>query len=100
MTPSYTFIGKVKQSFLRYFADRVLFRKANKVMHTILGEYGIEHFNLSAFDLLVKKQRSCCKVARRVLNITAAILEKMFALLVLCFLTSPRNKIQPGLTPN
>lgn len=55
MTPSYTFIGKIKQGFLRYVADRVLFRKANKVMHTILEEYGIEHFNLSAFDLLVKK---------------------------------------------
>lgn len=55
MTPSYSLLGKIKQGFLRWLADEVLFRKPNKVMRRLLEKYGIEHHNLNVFDMLAKK---------------------------------------------
>lgn len=55
MTPSYSLPGRIKQFFLRFAADKLLFRKANKVMRTVLKQNGIVHNNTNVFDLLVKK---------------------------------------------
>ncbi len=55
MTPSYSLFGKMKQGLLRWAAQKVLFRKANKVTWNILEEYGIAHNNLFVFDLMPKK---------------------------------------------
>ena len=42
MTPSTSFFGRLKQDLLRFVADKVLFRKANKYMEKLFGEYGIK----------------------------------------------------------
>lgn len=55
MTPSYSLPGQIKQFFLRFAADKILFRKANKVMRSVLKENQIAHNNTNVFDLLVKK---------------------------------------------
>lgn len=55
MTPSYTWLGKLKQAILRKVADRFLFYKPNKVMHAMLDKYRIAHNGESVFDLMPKK---------------------------------------------
>ena len=55
MAPSYSLAGKIKQTLLRTVADKLLFRKANQVMRSIMDQYGIDHMDLNIFDLLVKK---------------------------------------------
>ncbi|MGZ3939382.1 MAG: glycosyltransferase [Flavisolibacter sp.] len=55
LTPSYTFLGKIKQSALRFIADTVLFAKPTKVMRKLLGEYGIDAGNANVFDILIQK---------------------------------------------
>jgi MGT family glycosyltransferase len=55
MTPSYTFLGKIKQSLLRGLADKILFRKPNRVMREMLEQHGIDHLNTNVFNLIVKK---------------------------------------------
>jgi MGT family glycosyltransferase len=55
ITPSYSFFGKIKQSILRGLADKILFRKGNKVMREVLGQYGVDHLNTNVFNLIVKK---------------------------------------------
>jgi len=54
MTPSYTLTGKVKQAFLRFITDKVLFRKANLAAYEMLDGYGVEHNRSNIFDLNVK----------------------------------------------
>ena len=53
--PSYSFIGKIKQAILRKFADAVIFREPNKVLHQVFDEYNIPHNKESVFDTLVHK---------------------------------------------
>ncbi|MFT3677140.1 MAG: glycosyltransferase [Chitinophagaceae bacterium] len=55
LTPSYTWAGKIKQAFLRFVANQVLFKKPNQVMKEVLGSYGIDTLNASVFDLMVRK---------------------------------------------
>ncbi len=55
VTPSNTFFGRTRQAFLRLLAKKVIFRKPNNVMRKLFAEYGIEHHNLSVFDLLIRK---------------------------------------------
>ena len=55
MTPSYSFMGKIKQALLRYAANKILFAKPNKVMKTLLTNFGIEHQDLFIFDLMARK---------------------------------------------
>jgi MGT family glycosyltransferase len=55
MTPSYTFFGKIKQTVLRFVADKILFAQPTKVMTQILAEYGIETGGSNIFDILIKK---------------------------------------------
>ncbi len=54
MTPSYTTFGKLRQAFLRYITNRVLFRRANKVTHEILGKFGVDWGHTFIFDISVK----------------------------------------------
>lgn len=55
LTPSYSFFGKIKQSLLRALADKVLFRKGNRIMREVLEQYGVDHLNTNVFNLIVKK---------------------------------------------
>ena len=55
MTPSYTPMGRLKQSVLRFVADEVLFGKPNRVMRKLLDKYYIPHNGENIFDLMVKK---------------------------------------------
>lgn len=55
LTPSYTWLGKMKQAILRKLANKILFQKPNEVMHSLLDQYGIKHNGESVFDLGFKK---------------------------------------------
>ena len=55
MEPADGFLGKLKQSVLRYAVKHILFRKPNKIMHRVLDEHGIAHDNAFIFDVLSKK---------------------------------------------
>jgi MGT family glycosyltransferase len=55
MTPSTGFFGRRKQDFLRFLADKVLFRKPNKVMRNLMLQHGIEAGKTNVFDLVSKK---------------------------------------------
>ncbi len=54
MTPSYTTFGKLRQAFLRYVTNRILFRRANKVTRDTLGEFGVDYGQTFIFDISVK----------------------------------------------
>lgn len=54
MTPSGTFAGRLKQRFLRFFTNEVLFRKANMETYKILDSYGVPHNRSNMFDIAVK----------------------------------------------
>jgi MGT family glycosyltransferase len=54
MTPSGTFTGRLKQRFLRFFTNEVLFKKANVASHKILDSYGVAHNRSNIFDIAVK----------------------------------------------
>jgi MGT family glycosyltransferase len=55
LTPSTSFLGRMKQSALRYMADNFIFKPSNVLMRSILDEYGIEHKNIGLFDLIIRK---------------------------------------------
>ncbi len=55
MEPSYTIAGKIKQALLRAFANKVIFKEANKAMKRLLEEYHIPHYKENAFDIMVEK---------------------------------------------
>src|SRR6478735_1725256 len=55
MTPANSFAGKIKQSILHFMADNILFKKSNLALKDMMDEHGIEHGNVTVFDMLVKK---------------------------------------------
>lgn len=55
MMPSYTLPGKIKQSFLRWFAKQVIFRGPNAVLYKIFKQYNIPHNYEGVFDVLIQK---------------------------------------------
>jgi MGT family glycosyltransferase len=55
LTPSSSFLGKLKQSVLRLVADTLLFAKPTKVMRKILSEHGIDPGTANIFDILIQK---------------------------------------------
>ena len=55
MTPSYTRMGQLKQAFLRFVADEILFGKPNRMMRKLLDKYYVPHNGENIFDLMVKK---------------------------------------------
>lgn len=54
LEPSYTFTGKLKQAVLRAFADRIIFKGPNKVLHKLLEKFGIPHAGESVFDTVIR----------------------------------------------
>lgn len=54
MTPSDSLTGRIKQKFLRFFTNEVLFRKANTASYEILDSYGVPHKRTNIFDTAVK----------------------------------------------
>jgi len=55
LTPSNTFLGRMKQAALRFLAAKVLFKKSDSVMKKLLEENGIDHEGAFLFDILVRK---------------------------------------------
>ena len=55
LTPSYSLLGKLKQSALRLVADTLLFAKPTKVMRKILSDHGIDPGTANIFDILIQK---------------------------------------------
>ncbi len=54
LTPARSFMGKLKQSFLRFFADQVIFKQPYQVLKTVLGRYGVAPEG-NVFDTLIRK---------------------------------------------
>lgn len=55
MMPSTSFFGRRKQDLLRFVADKILFRKANRLMASLLRQHGIQTEGTNFFDCLVRK---------------------------------------------
>jgi len=55
ITPVNSLIGRIKQSVLRFVADKILFSKPTKVMAKILQPHGINFEGSNIFDLFVSK---------------------------------------------
>jgi UDP:flavonoid glycosyltransferase YjiC (YdhE family) len=55
LTPSKSYVGRIRQHLLRFFADRFLFAAPTQLMTRILGSYGIKANGANVFDILYKK---------------------------------------------
>ena len=55
LAPSNTFWGRRKQDALRLLADRILFRKPNRLMASLLNQYELEMQGANLFDDLVQR---------------------------------------------
>ena len=55
LTPSYSFGGQIKQAFLRFIANKVLFAKPTAVMTKMLAEHGIDSGGANIFDVIIRK---------------------------------------------
>lgn len=53
--PQHTRLGKIKMTIMRFLADKILFRNANRVMAALLKPYGISMDAANIFDMLVRK---------------------------------------------
>jgi MGT family glycosyltransferase len=53
LTPANSFTGRMKQTALRFIADKILFAKATKVCKELLNDHGIETRGSNMFDILV-----------------------------------------------
>lgn len=54
MMPSHSFFGRRKQDVLRFVADKILFRKPNKIFASLLEKYNIKMQGSNLFDCLVR----------------------------------------------
>jgi len=55
MTPSYSVAGKIKQAALRFFADKILFRKATAALKQMCEENQLSYHGENVFDYLFKR---------------------------------------------
>jgi len=55
LTPSDSFFGLKKQALLRFVADKIIFRKPNRVWRKIMKQYDINAAGTNLFDVLVRK---------------------------------------------
>ena len=55
LTPSYSLLGKTRQSLLRFIADKLLFARPTRVMRYLLAGYGIDTGKANIFDILIQK---------------------------------------------
>ncbi|RYZ24631.1 MAG: glycosyltransferase [Chitinophagaceae bacterium] len=55
MTPASGFWGRRRQDALRFFADRVLFAKPNRVLRQVLRDHDIDAPGSNIFDIITRK---------------------------------------------
>jgi UDP:flavonoid glycosyltransferase YjiC (YdhE family) len=55
MTPSNSFFGRKKQGFLRFFANKIIFREAASLFARLFREHGLAPVEGNIFDVLCKK---------------------------------------------
>jgi MGT family glycosyltransferase len=53
LEPSYHFFGKMKQEFLKKMADKVLFKKPNRLFFSIMDDLQVPHTETNAFDAMI-----------------------------------------------
>jgi UDP:flavonoid glycosyltransferase YjiC (YdhE family) len=53
LTPSRHFFGKIKQELLKKMADKVLFKKPNRLFFSLMDKLQIPHTESNAFDALI-----------------------------------------------
>lgn len=53
--PSYTFWGRMKQNFMRFVTDNLIFRDSTRLVRRIFDEYGIEQVKGNVFDAMSRK---------------------------------------------
>ena len=54
MMPSYSFAGRLKQSVLRWAADKLIFKKANKVLVETCAQHGLPYNGGNIFDFSIQ----------------------------------------------
>ena len=54
MTPATNLAGRVKHSILRFLSKKLLFKKSDDLMHTLLKAHGINMENTFLFDIMIK----------------------------------------------
>jgi UDP:flavonoid glycosyltransferase YjiC (YdhE family) len=55
MTPSYSFLGKIKQDILRFITNKILFAGPTKLLSKIFAQYGIDSEGAGIFDVMILK---------------------------------------------
>ncbi len=55
ITPVNSFAGRIRQSILRFVANRILFSAPTKFMNKILTDYGIDPGRNNVFDIIIQK---------------------------------------------
>lgn len=55
MTPSYNIFGRIKQSALRFMADKVLFKKSINALEALCNKHGLSYNGENVFDYLLKR---------------------------------------------
>ena len=55
MTPSFSILGKLKQDALRFFADKVLFKKALQELKRMCADHNLPYNGENVFDFLLKR---------------------------------------------
>lgn len=55
LTPSYSFLGGIKEAALRFVANNILFKKSNKVLAKLCADNGLSYDGENIFNYLVKK---------------------------------------------
>lgn len=80
MVPSKGFLGRKKQDMLKTLANKVLFKKPNKLFFSMMDQYDISFRAPNAFDALVESATCSCRAVRREWSMSVATLVKIFAL--------------------
>lgn len=55
LTPSYTFLGKLRQNAMRFFTDKFIFNDSKKLTDKIYSEYGMKKSTGNIFDIVSKE---------------------------------------------
>src|SRR4029079_9111821 len=55
LTPSYTFVGKLRQAAMRFFTDKFIFNDSKKLTDKIFSEYGMTTSKGNVFDIVSKE---------------------------------------------
>lgn len=55
LTPSHTFLGKLRDSILKALTRKLIFGGPNKILWQLLNKYQIPHNRESIFDMLIQK---------------------------------------------